>query len=42
MNSSSPRQEPRRRSAHPQLRQAQNALLWVGLIVLAVIPIPWW
>ena len=26
----------------PRLRTAQNALLWVVIIVLALLPIPWW
>jgi hypothetical protein len=32
----------RRRTDHPRLRTAQNVLLWLGLIVLAVFPFPWW
>lgn len=27
---------------HPRLRTARNALLWVVIIVLALLPIPWW
>ena len=26
----------------PRLRTARNALLWVVIIVLALLPIPWW
>jgi hypothetical protein len=26
----------------PRLMTARNALVWVGLIVLAVAPWPWW
>ena len=40
MDSSS--KQPRRRTDHPRLRAAQNALLWLRLIVLAVLPFPWW
>jgi len=33
----------RRRHEHPRLRAAQNALLWLGIIVLALFPFPgWW
>jgi hypothetical protein len=39
--SSSSNQSPRR-TDHPRLRAVQNALLWLGLIVLAVVPIPFW
>jgi hypothetical protein len=27
---------------HPRLKTARNALLWVAVIVLAVLPFPWW
>ena len=27
---------------HPRVNKAVNALLWIGLIVLAIVPIPWW
>jgi hypothetical protein len=27
---------------HPRRRTARNALLWLGVIVLALLPIPWW
>jgi hypothetical protein len=27
---------------HPRLKAARKALLWLGVIILAVIPIPWW
>jgi hypothetical protein len=27
---------------HPRLMTARNALLWVAIIVLALLPIPWW
>ena len=40
MNSSST--EPRRRPDHPRRRTARNALLWLGVIVLALFPFPWW
>jgi hypothetical protein len=34
---------PRRRSDHPRLIAARNALLWLVVIVLAVTPFPlWW
>jgi hypothetical protein len=26
----------------PRLRTARNVLLWIGVIVLAVFPFPWW
>ena len=26
----------------PQRRTARNVLLWLGVIVLALLPIPWW
>jgi hypothetical protein len=29
-------------SDHPRLRAARNVLLWLGVIVLALLPIPWW
>ena len=29
-------------SDHPRLRTAQNVLLWVAIIALALLPIPWW
>jgi hypothetical protein len=34
-----PDTESRRR---PRLDAVRNGLLWFGLIVLAIIPIPWW
>lgn len=40
MSSSS--NQPRRRTDHPRFRAAQNALVWLGVIVLAVAPFPWW
>jgi hypothetical protein len=27
---------------HPRLKTARNALVWLGVIVLAVFPFPWW
>ena len=27
---------------HPRLRTARNALIWLVIIVLALLPIPWW
>ena len=33
---------PRRLTDHPRFRTAQNALLWLGVLVLAVFPFPWW
>jgi hypothetical protein len=27
---------------HPRRRTARNALLWIGVIVLAFFPFPWW
>lgn len=27
---------------HPRLHTARNALLWFVVIVLAVLPYPWW
>ena len=26
----------------PRLRTARNALLWVVIVVLALLPFPWW
>jgi hypothetical protein len=40
MSSSS--NETRRPDDHPRLRTARNALLWLGVIVLALFPFPWW
>jgi hypothetical protein len=34
-------QEPRR-TDHPRLAAARNALSWVAVIVLAVFPFPFW
>ena len=28
-------------SSHPRLDAAKKALLWVGIVVLAVLPFPW-
>jgi hypothetical protein len=46
MNSSSTQlptpQGPRRRTDHPRVIAARNALLWLVVIVLAVTPFPWW
>jgi hypothetical protein len=39
--SSSSIQSPARRSRHPRFNAAWMALLWVGVIVLAVAPFPW-
>ena len=36
-NATSPPHRPPAIAQH-----AQNVLLWIGLIVLAVVPIPWW
>ena len=27
---------------NPRLRKAQNVLLWTIVVVLALLPIPWW
>lgn len=27
---------------HPRLKTTRNALVWLGVIVLAVCPFPWW
>jgi hypothetical protein len=32
----------RRRTDNPRRRTAQNVLLWLGVIVLAFLPFPWW
>lgn len=40
MNSSSTPSRPPTQS--PRLRTALNALLWISVIVLAVVPFPWW
>jgi hypothetical protein len=40
MNSTS--DKARRRTDNPRLRTAQNVLLWLGVIALAVLPFPWW
>jgi hypothetical protein len=29
-------------SSHPRVDTAKKALLWVGIVVLAVLPFPWW
>ena len=29
-------------SSHPRMDAAKKALLWVGILVLAVLPFPWW
>jgi hypothetical protein len=42
MNSSSTQQDPRRRTDHPRVNAARKALVWLGVIVLAVVPFPWW
>jgi hypothetical protein len=34
--------ETRRRTDGPRFKTARNALLWVGLIALALFPFPWW
>jgi hypothetical protein len=39
--SSSPN-ESRRPTDHPRLRTARTALIWLGLIALALFPFPWW
>jgi hypothetical protein len=40
MNSSS--NSPHTPTDHPRLRTARNALIWFAVIVLAVLPFPWW
>jgi hypothetical protein len=40
MSSSS--DQARRADDHPRLRMARNVLLWLGVIVVAVVPFPWW
>jgi hypothetical protein len=34
--------ETRRRTDRPRLNAARTALLWIGLIAIAVFPYPWW
>jgi hypothetical protein len=29
-------------SSHPRIDAAKKALLWLGIVVLAVLPFPWW
>ena len=29
-------------SSHPRIDAAKKALLWVGIVALAVFPFPWW
>ena len=29
-------------SSHPHLDTAKKALLWLGIVVLAILPFPWW
>jgi hypothetical protein len=29
-------------SSHPRIDAAKKALLWVGIVVLAILPFPWW
>ena len=31
-----------RRPDQPRYRAARNALLWLGLLALALFPFPWW
>jgi hypothetical protein len=42
---SSPSHETDRPTDHPPLRTARyarNALIWLGLILVALFPFPWW
>ncbi len=38
----SPSNPPHTPTDHQWLRTARNALIWFAVIVLAVLPIPWW
>ena len=29
-------------SSHPRLDTAKKALLWLGIVILAILPFPWW
>jgi hypothetical protein len=29
-------------SSHPRIDAAKKAVLWVGIVVLAILPYPWW
>jgi hypothetical protein len=29
-------------SHHPRLNAVRNALLWIVVIALAILPFPWW
>jgi hypothetical protein len=29
-------------NSHPRIDAAKKALLWVGIVALAVFPFPWW
>jgi hypothetical protein len=29
-------------SSHPRIDAAKKALLWLGIVVLAILPYPWW
>jgi hypothetical protein len=40
MSSSS--NETHRATDHPRLRTARNALIWLGVILVALFPFPWW
>ena len=31
-----------RRADHQRLQAARKALLWLGVVVLAIFPFPWW
>jgi hypothetical protein len=28
-------------SSHPRIDAAKKALLWIGIVVLAILPFPW-
>jgi hypothetical protein len=29
-------------SSHPRIDAAKKALLWLGIVVLAILPVRWW
>ena len=42
MTASPNQPEPRRRTDRPRVTAVWNALQWLVLIVLALVPFPWW
>ena len=42
MNSSSNETRPTDDPRLPTARYARNALIWLGVILIALFPFPWW